>query len=82
MSHCAADTARVGTVVPVAEPDNNATDPPGADIAPGSPAWRIQVATLAHRFFALIHDANTAQLINQPADAGKVAAWPVAYFTL
>jgi S1-C subfamily serine protease len=73
---------RVGTVVPVSEPDNNATDPPSGDIAPGSLAWRIQVATLAHRFFGMIHDPNVAQLINQPADAGKAGAWPVAYFEL
>jgi Trypsin-like peptidase domain len=42
----------------------------------------VQVATLAHRFFALIHDADAAQLINQPADAGTTDAWPVAYFHL
>jgi S1-C subfamily serine protease len=52
------------------------------DLEPGSLAWRIQIATLAHIFFAVIHDANIAQLINQPADAGKASAWPVAYFTL
>ncbi|ETZ33170.1 trypsin family protein [Mycobacterium intracellulare MIN_061107_1834] len=40
------------------------------------------MATLAHRFFGLIHDAETAKLINQPADAGKAGAWPLAYFTL
>jgi hypothetical protein len=66
----------------VAEPVINPTAPPVADIAPGSLAWRIQVATLAHRFFGLIHDTNTAQLINQPAEAGTAGAWPVAYFTL
>lgn len=58
-------------------------DPPAApDLEPGSLAWRITVATLAHRFFGLIHDAETAKLINQPADAGKAGAWPLAYFTL
>lgn len=47
---------------------------------PGSLAWRITVATLAHRFFSLIHDEETAKLIEQPADAGKAGAWPLAYF--
>jgi len=49
---------------------------------PGSLGWRIQVATLAHRFFGMIHDPKVAQLIEQPADGGKAGAWPVAYFTL
>jgi hypothetical protein len=54
--------------------------PATPDLQPGSLAWRITVATLAHEFFALIHDAHTAQLIEQPADAGKANAWPLAYF--
>jgi S1-C subfamily serine protease len=65
----------------VAEP-NETNAPAVVDLEPGSLAWRITVATLAHRFFAVIHDANIAQLINQPADAGTASAWPVAYFTL
>jgi len=41
------------------------------------------LATLAHRFFSIVHDGDTAHLINQPEDAGKVGgAWPVAYFHL
>ena len=40
------------------------------------------MATLAHRFFSLIHDPDAAQLIDQPADAGKAGAWPLAYFSL
>jgi hypothetical protein len=59
-------------------PDPSATP----DLDPGSLAWRITVATLAHRFFGLIHDAETAKLIDQPADAGKAGAWPLVYFTL
>lgn len=51
-------------------------------LTPGSLGWRITVATLAHRFFGLVHDPHTAQLINQPADAGKAGAWPLAYFNL
>jgi hypothetical protein len=66
----------------VAEPDNPAGGPAPIDVEPGSLAWRIQVATLAHRFFGLIHDANTARVIDQPADAGQAVARPVAYFNL
>lgn len=62
----------------VADPDPPATP----DLEPGSLVWRITVATLAHRFFGLIHDAETAKLIDQPADAGKAGAWPLVYFTL
>ncbi|WP_322857769.1 S1 family peptidase [Mycobacterium shigaense] len=40
------------------------------------------MATQAHRFFSLIHDPGIAQLIGQPADAGKADAWPLAYFNL
>lgn len=60
-------------------PTNGSTIP---QPEPGSLAWRISVATLAHRFFGLIHDPHTAQLIDQPADVGKAGAWPLAYFTL
>lgn len=60
----------------------DAERPATPDLEPGTLAWRITVATLAHRFFGLIHDAGTAKLIDQPADAGKTAAWPVAYFSL
>lgn len=56
--------------------------PTAADLQPGTLGWRITVATLAHRFFGLVHDAATAQLIEQPQDAGKAGPWPVAYFTL
>jgi hypothetical protein len=52
------------------------------DVEPGTLAWRIQVATLAHRFFGLIHDAEAANLIEQPQDAGTAGAWPLVYFNL
>lgn len=58
----------------------DAERPATPDLEPGSLPWRITVATLAHRFFGLIHDAETAKLIDQPADAGKAGAWPLVYF--
>jgi hypothetical protein len=61
---------------------DNPKPPAISDVEPGSLAWRLTVATLAHRFFALIHDAETAKLIGQPADAGTAGAWPLVYFTL
>lgn len=61
---------------------DNPAPPATPDLEPGTLTWRITVATLAHRFFGLIHDAETAKLIDQPADAGKAGAWPLAYFTL
>jgi hypothetical protein len=65
---------------PPQEPTIQQPDP--ASLTPGSLASRITVATHAYRFFGLIHDEQTAQLINQPADAGKASAWPLAYFNL
>jgi transposase-like protein/S1-C subfamily serine protease len=58
------------------------TSNPAAELVPRSLAWRITVGSLAYRFFALIHDPETAQLINQPQDAGQAGAWPVAYLNL
>lgn len=52
------------------------------DVEPGTLAWRIHVATLAHRFFGLVHDKEAANLIDQPQDAGKAGAWPLVYFSL
>jgi S1-C subfamily serine protease len=67
----------------VSEPDPpQPVNPEPPSLEPGSLAWRITIATLAHRFFGLIHDETTAKLIEQPADAGQANAWPVAYFLL
>jgi hypothetical protein len=65
---------------PPQEPTIQQSDP--ASLTPGSLAYRIRVATHAYRFFGLIHDANVAQLIDQPQDAEKASAWPLAYFNL
>lgn len=60
-----------------------ATDPPEApEIKPGTLAWRIVIATTAYRFFGVVHHTEAAKLIDQPQDAGKTGAWPVAYFSL
>lgn len=54
-----------------------------ADAPTGSLMWRIRVATLAHRFFAVVHDSGAAQLIDRPADAGRTdSAWSVAHFIM
>jgi hypothetical protein len=53
-----------------------------AELEPGTLIWRITFATLAHRFFALIHSRETAEMIGQPQDAGTAGPWPVAYFSL
>jgi Trypsin-like peptidase domain len=67
------------------------TEPSGAGNQPaaqpkklkhGSLTWRIAIATAAHRFFGLIHDAEVATLIEQPQDAGTAGAWPVVYFSM
>lgn len=66
---------------------SSAAGPLGADtsltgLVHDSLQWRIVIATLAYRFFGLIHGKETAELINQPQDAGRAGAWPVAYFSL
>lgn len=63
-----------------AQPDPDETRLAG--LVHGSLERRIVIATLAYRFFSLVHSQATAELINQPQDAGKAGAWPVAYFSL
>lgn len=53
-----------------------------SELVPGTLSWRVAFATLAHRFFGLIHSREKAELINQPQDAEKAGPWPVAYFSL
>jgi hypothetical protein len=68
--------------------DDEPTEPPPApdtslaDLVHGSLQWRIVIATLAYRFFSLIHSEEIAGLINHPRDAGTAVPWPVAYFQL
>lgn len=64
------------------EPTMPDVGPSLAGLVHDSLQWRIAVATLAYRFFSLVHSESTAQLIGQPQDAGKAGAWPVAYFSL
>jgi S1-C subfamily serine protease len=64
------------------ETDAATGQPDYSGLVPGRLGWKVTVATLAHRFFSLIHDSYTAGLISQPQDANKAGAWPVAYFNL
>ncbi|HUO37075.1 MAG TPA: hypothetical protein VMU34_04165, partial [Mycobacterium sp.] len=65
------------------EPQTDSTpDATVPGLTPGTLPWRITVATLAYRFFGLIHDPGIAQLIDRPAEAGQANAWSVALFNL
>ena len=66
----------------MADGENPGDGPSPVDVEPGSLAHRISLATLAYRFFGLVHNADTARLIDQPQDVGRAGAWPVAYFNL
>jgi len=39
-----------------------------ADLEPGTPVWRVQVAMCAHQFFNLVHDPEVAAAIGKPLE--------------